>query len=73
MPKIKLSVKEMNRISIIIKNKIEEKKGLIKNLENQKFSSLMRKESVKHLQREDLLFLELIKEKFDIETFGKNG
>lgn len=73
MTKIKLSVKEMKRISLILSKQINESKSIIENTEKKIFSTKDRKDFVRERQNEDLQFLETIKTKFDIETFGRNG
>ena len=71
MPKIKLSVKEMKRISLILSKQINESKSIIANTEKKIFSTKDRKDFVRERQNEDLEFIELIKNKFDIELFGR--
>ena len=71
MPKIKLSVKEMKRISLILSKEINSSKSVIANTEKQIFSTKDRKDFVRERQNEDLEFIELIKNKFDSETFAR--
>ena len=73
MAKVKLSNKEIRRTSLILGKEIEAKKATIENTKNQEFSPKERKAEVLEMQKNDVHFLETIKEKFDIETFGKNG
>ena len=68
MAKVKLSVKEMKRISFILGKEIRASKATINN---KIFED--RKKVVEETQLEDLQFLETMKAKFDIETFGRNG
>ena len=73
MPKVKLSVKEMKRLSFILGKEIRASKATINNTSKQDFKLEDRKKVVEETQLEDLQFLETMKEKFDIETFGRNG
>ena len=72
MPKIKLSTKQLKRVSIVISKEIEAKKATIKNTEKQEFAVGERKEEIQMMQENDLEFLKIIKEIVDSETFGKN-
>ena len=73
MAKVKLSVKEMKRISFILGKEIRASKAIINNTSKQEFKLEDRKKVVEETQLEDLQFLETMKAKFDIETFGRNG
>ena len=67
MPKIKLSVKEMKRISFILSKQINESKSIIANTEKLIFSTKDRKDFVRKRQNKDLEFIESIKNKIDSE------
>ena len=71
MPKIKLSVKEMRRISLIIGRDIQSKKATLENVKKQEWCNDEKKKIQISLIEKDISFVELIKEKFDSETFGR--
>ena len=73
MPKVKLSIKELKRLSLILGKEIEAKNKTLQNMENQGFQSEERKKALIKMQSDDLDFVNCIKEKFDSETFGRNG
>jgi len=73
MPKIKMSVKELQRISLILNRDLKSKKAEIQNLKKQEWANEQRQEMQVQRSEQDLLFVELIKEKIDVEIFGKNG
>lgn len=73
MPKVKLSIKELNRLSLILDKELKAKKTTLNNMQNQEFQSEERKKALMKLQSDDFEFVNAIKEKFDIETFGRNG
>ena len=73
MPKIKMSVKELQRISLILNRELKAKKSNIENLKKQEWAKEDRQEMQVQRSEEDLRFVELIKEKIDIELFGRNG
>ena len=72
MPKIKLSLRELKRLSILLSKEIKATKANEKNAENQSFKTEEKKEFYHYLRCSELEFLEGIKEKIDSETFGKN-
>lgn len=71
--KIKLSIKELKRLSKILEKEMDAKTTTLTNMKKQSFQSEERKESLMKLQSDDLDFVSLIKEKIDIELFGRNG
>ena len=73
MPKVKLSIKELDRLSLILDKELKAKKTTLNNMQNQEFQSEERKKALIKLQSYDFEFVNAIKEKFDIETFGRNG
>ena len=73
MPKIKLSVKELKRLSKILEKEMDAKMKTLTNMKEQNFQSEERKEALIKLQSDDLDFVNVIKEKFDSELFGRNG
>ena len=73
MPKIKMSIKELQRISLILNRDLKSKKAEIQNLKKQEWANEQRQEMQVQRSEQDLLFVELIKEKIDVEIFGKNG
>ena len=72
MPKIKLSLRELKRLSILLSKEIKATKANEKNAENQSFKTEEKKEFYNSLRCLELEFLEGIKEKIDSETFGRN-
>ena len=71
MPKIKLSVKEMKRASLVLSKEIQYSKAVNENTKKQIFSTKDKKDEVLEKQKNDIEFLEGIKNKFDIELFGR--
>lgn len=72
MPKIKFSLQELQRISLIIERDIRNKKSNIRNLKTQEWSDEDRQKRQIELSEKDFEFVVLIKEKIDSKTFGKN-
>ena len=72
MPKIKLSLRELKRLSILLSKEIKAKKTKEKNAEKQSFKTEEKKEFYHYLRCLELEFLEGIKEKIDLETFARN-
>ena len=68
-----MSVKELQRISLILNRDLKSKKAEIQNLKKQEWANEQRQEMQVQRSEQDLLFVELIKEKIDVEIFGKNG
>lgn len=68
-----MSVKELQRISLILNRDLKSKKAEIQNLKKQEWAKEDRQEMQVQRSEEDLRFVELIKEKIDVEIFGKNG
>jgi hypothetical protein len=73
MPKIKLRIGEIHRISMILKKEVEVSKKDLINLKNQNFKREDSKQAVVNAKTADLQLLELIKEKFDLEIFAKKN
>ena len=66
-------MKEAFMMSNLLENEISSKEADFTNTSNQDFKSNQRKDEILNLQRKNIDALKLIKEKFDAETFGKNG
>lgn len=73
MPKIKLSFKEIKRLSLILEKEMNIKMKNLTNMNEQNFQSEERKKALLKVQSDDLDFVNIIKEKFDSEIFGRNG
>ena len=73
MAKIKLSFKEIKRLSLILEKEINIKMKKLANMNEQNFQSEERKKALLKVQSDDLDFVNIIKEKFDSEIFGRNG
>ena len=73
MPKIKLSFKEIKRLSLILEKEMNIKMKNLTNMNEQNFQSEERKKALLKVQSGDLDFVNIIKEKFDSEIFGRNG
>ena len=72
MPKIKLLLRELKRLSSLLSKEIIATKAKEINAENQILKTEEKKEFYHSLRCLELEFLEGIKEKIDSETFGKN-
>ena len=72
MPKIKLSVTELKRLSNVLSKELNSKKAELNAIEKQIWNSEERKNHFRDLQETNIKNLEIIKEKIDSETFGKN-
>lgn len=68
MPKIKLSLKELERISRLLEKDLTEKSSSLKNMKKQNFQS---EERLVNMQVDDIEFINVIREKIDSKTFGK--
>ena len=73
MAKPKLKNKEIRRLSFLVSREIEKSKKNLENTRNQIFDSTVKKRFYIEQQEEDISFLKEIKEKLDIETFGRHG
>lgn len=73
MVKIKLSFKEIKRLSLILEKEMNIKMKNLTNMNEQNFQSEERKKALLKVQSDDLDFVNIIKEKFDSEIFGRNG
>ena len=73
MPKIKLSIGEIHRVSMILNKEVEVSKKELINTNLQTFRKIDTKQAVINAKTADLQLLELIKEKFDLEIFAKKN
>lgn len=73
MPKIKLKKDEAKRLSQMLKTSIQKQEADFQNTSKQDFVFQEKKENVLQKQKNDIDFLKTIKEKIDIELFGRNG
>lgn len=71
MPKIKFSIKELKRISLIIASDVQTKKATLENIKKQEWSNEQRQENQILMIEDDISFVKRIKEKIDSETFGR--
>lgn len=71
MAKVKLTVKELKRISFVLSREIRSQSSSVENIKRQEWSNEQRQEQQLLILEGDVEFLTEIKNKIDIETFGR--